>query len=68
MLATKRRPVRKSRKTAKKRDVAIEVLYENFFRANPAISEQDEHSLEQPSPLKFVESITTYGVYETPVR
>ena len=46
----------------------LEELYPSAFRVNLDLSRQNEWSLEQPSPLKYVERTTTYGVFEAPVK
>jgi len=60
--------LRRHSTTKKSPRLAVEKMYNDFFRVNVLSSESDEQSLEQPSPLKVVESTTTYGVYEAPVR
>lgn len=48
---------------------SLEEQYSELFRYNPShiISEAEGDSLEQPSPLKIVPSLTTYGAYEEPI-
>ncbi len=46
----------------------LEELYPSAFRVNLDLSRHNEWSLEQPSPLKYVESTTTYGVFEAQVK
>jgi hypothetical protein len=46
----------------------LEKLYSSAFRVNLDSSRLNEGSLEQPSSLKYVESNTTYGVFETLVK
>lgn len=60
--------LRRHSTTKKSPRPSVEKMYNDFFRVNVQSSESDEQSLEQPSPLKVVESTTTYGVYEAPVR
>ncbi len=53
-----------------KRDTRkLEEKYADFFPPNelPEDAGYGEDSLEQPSPLKYVDSTTTYGVIEAPV-
>ena len=47
---------------------SLQEFYTSTFKFNPFASDQDGSSLEQPSQLKVVESTTTYGVCESPVR
>jgi hypothetical protein len=48
---------------------SLEDKYEELFKYMNVLPEgsQDESSLEQPSPLQVVPSLTTYGAYEEPV-
>lgn len=53
---------------ANKQILSLEDQYGELFRYNPAtIIEGEGDSLEQPSPLKIVPSLTTYGAYEEPI-
>ena len=63
--ARRTRPRDQSKRISKSK---LEELYPSVFRVSLDFSRQNEGSLEQPSPLKYVESNTTYGVFETPVR
>lgn len=57
-------------KTSKKtKELSLEEQYNQWFRYNNVLPDRelDEGSLEQPSPLKIVPSLTTYGAYEPPV-
>jgi hypothetical protein len=52
-------------RTAKDEQVGVEELYLRFFspaRTSVHISGDDNISLDQPWPLKFLPSETTYGV------
>lgn len=55
----------------KKQAVSIEEQYHELFQSHSSIRLaplNDESSLEQPSPLKVVPSVTTYdGAYEEPI-
>lgn len=51
----------------KKKILAIEERYQELFQYRGFIPEVGEDSLEQPSPLKIVPSLTTYGAYEEPI-
>lgn len=59
------KPRNRSKNTPKTK---LEELYPLAFRVNLDFSQQKDWSLEQPSPLKYVESTTTYGVFETQVK
>ena len=50
------------------KEQSLQVFYTSTFQFNPFVLEQDESSLEQPSQLRLVESTTTYGVCESPLR
>jgi len=55
---------------AKKKEINLEEQYKLFLKKDKHYYEKpqdDEHSLEQPSPLKNVPSVTTYGAYEEPI-
>lgn len=45
----------------------LQEQYQELFRALPGLMKADSESLEQPSPLKVVPSVTTYGAYEEPI-
>jgi len=52
-------------KVVKDEKPGVEEQYSQFFVRNPRPawqSEDDNHSLDQPSPLKVVPSETTYGI------
>lgn len=52
----------------KEKALSLEEQYGELFRYNPSLVSQDNgDSLEQPSPLKIVPSLTTYGAYEEPI-
>jgi len=51
----------------KKAPQKLEDQYRDIVRVSPAVLRSDNESLEQPSPLKVVRSITTYGAYEEPI-
>jgi hypothetical protein len=55
----------------KKQAVTIEEQYQELFQSYSSIRLaplHDESSLEQPSPLQVVPSVTTYdGAYEEPI-
>jgi len=57
---------RKSFANSKKRGTnSLEIKYNRFFVACPSplwASDDDQFSLEQPSPLQRIESETTYGI------
>lgn len=46
----------------------LERRYRDLFKVPETGSEVDESSLEQPTPYKVVETITTYGPYQEPLR
>lgn len=51
-----------------KRKVSLQRCYtQYFFPARLAVDENDNVSLEQPSPFKTVPSVVTYGVGESPM-
>ena len=55
----------KSLKALKAKKGGLEKQYEEFFVPRPSplwLRDEDNFSLEQPSPLKWVPSETTYGI------
>ncbi|MGH9878629.1 MAG: hypothetical protein ACRD5H_13410 [Nitrososphaerales archaeon] len=52
-----------------KKQMSLEEQYKELFQFIEVLQEgyNDESSLEQPSPLQIVPSLTTYGAYEAPV-
>jgi hypothetical protein len=57
-----------AKQKTKRNVLSIEDQYSELFRYNPSTTaEIDGDSLEQPSPLKVVPSLTTYGAYEEPI-
>lgn len=56
-------PIRKREKKIK----SLEKQYAELFRGLNFVALPEEGSLEQPSPLMIVPSLTTYGAYEEPV-
>ena len=60
----------KKRKSSQKLP-ALEHQYSEFFQyvvpSYSVLISGDESSLEQPSPLKVVPSVVTYGAYEEPL-
>lgn len=53
----------------KTRKSKLEVEYEKLFKPSvaPMIVKETQTSLKQPSQLKIVQSVVTYGAYEEPV-
>ena len=45
----------------------LETQYEELFRTPVTTVAGPRESLAQPSPLKIVDSVTTYGAYEEPI-
>lgn len=48
----------------------LEESYWRLFREQVSplwVDEDSDYSLEQPAPVKFVPSVTTYGVSEAPI-
>jgi hypothetical protein len=60
-----------TKRDRKKAALSIEEQYNELFQPHPPISSTplyDESSLEQPSPLRVVPSVTTYdGAYKEPI-
>lgn len=54
-----------SRKKIEK--LSLEEEYKEFFKPDPSSPVPIEENFEQPSLLKVVDTITTYGAYEDPV-
>lgn len=52
---------------SEKKTQSLEEQYQEYFKLNQVLIQSDEGSLEQPSPLMIVPSLTTYGAYEEPV-
>jgi hypothetical protein len=51
-------------------ETLLEDSYRQFFRDRVSplwIEEDSDFSLEQPAPVKYVPSVTTYGVSEEPI-
>jgi len=44
-----------------------ETEYEELFKTPITTVPSQHESLAQPSPLKIVDSVTTYGAYEEPI-
>ena len=55
--------------TKKTKEMSLEEQYKQLFTYNNSLQYIDieESSLEQPSPLVIVPSLTTYGAYEEPI-
>ncbi len=48
----------------------LEESYRQLFREHVSplwVDEDSDYSLEQPAPVKFVPSVTTYGISEAPI-
>ena len=45
----------------------LEHVYEQLFQTETKPPEPQRESLAQPTPLKVVETVTTYGAYEEPI-
>ncbi len=48
----------------------LEESYRQLFREQVSplwVDEDSDYSLEQPAPVKFVPSVTTYGISEAPI-
>ena len=45
----------------------LEYVYEQLFQTETKPTEPQRESLAQPTPLKVVETVTTYGAYEEPI-
>ena len=56
---------KKNKKTRGKEE--LETQYEKLFRTPTTTVAGPRQSLAQPSPLKIVDSVTTYGAYEEPI-
>ena len=57
-------------KTFTEEEKPLEESYRQLFReqVSPLWTQEDsDFSLEQPAPVKFVPSVTTYGVSEEPI-
>ena len=58
-------------KKSSKADEPMEESYRTLFREQVSPlwvdEENSDYSLEQPSPFKFVPSLTTYGISEAPI-
>lgn len=47
---------------------SLELQYQELFRyATPPLPVSEDYSLEQPTPLKVVQSVVTYGLEERPI-
>jgi len=53
--------------TTRRRKGSLEDRYLELFQFKRAVVEEEDWSLEQPSPSKIVPSVTTYGAYDEPV-
>ena len=58
--------------TKRSKKAKLETQYQELFRvqegSRPAPGEPEhDQSFEQPSPLKIVQSVTTYGAHEEPI-
>ena len=55
---------------AKQDETRLEEAYRLLFREQISplwVEEDSDYSLEQPAPVKFVPSVTTYGISEEPI-
>jgi len=59
----RRRPAKRNAKEARE---TIEKMYEEILR--PQKIQTDTQSLKQPSGLRVVDTVTTYGAYEEPIE
>lgn len=55
-------------RTKKQKKTKTEKLYEELFDLTPTLPPPPKtQTLEQPTPYRAVETVTTYGAYEDPI-
>lgn len=54
-------------RTKEKEARKLEEQYSELFKFQQVMAQPEEGSLEQPSPLMIVPSLTTYGAYDEPI-
>lgn len=65
-LVAKRPPLNKRARREKTLEESYRMLFQQ--QISPLWAEEDsDYSLEQPAPVKFVPSVTTYGISEAPI-
>jgi hypothetical protein len=71
MQSKHKKPVKQARPSKQTQSTKpIEETYREHFREQVSpmwFDEESEYSLEQPSPARFVPSVTTYSVSEAPI-